>query len=444
MKKKRVRIVRLEAENIMKLRAFVLEPNDGVTYIGGKNGAGKSTALNLVAMTLGGKALCPSEPISKGKTHGESIVVLDNGLEVHRNFNKTRSGGTTSAVKVTNGENTAITSPQAMLNAMCNVASFDPAAFIHMDSAKQRNTLKKLIGLDNLDSGDAEREVLYQERTTANREIKRIEPQLSALGRENQGVPVEEISIKALVDELEKRREHNELETILRHATGSCRSNVEETSKVVGMRNLEIDALKNQLKKKTQFLEQDKALLATQKICAKQAEEKQIAFQPQDVSEIKAQLDTAEEQNAKAREENASRKERKRLSAELKSFRSESDAKTKQIRMIDEVKTEAIANAKMPIDGLGFDEEGVTFNDMPLDQASSAEQLRLSMAICAALNPTLGAVLIHDGSRLDKDSQELVRKMAEELDLQPLIEVVSEGPEVSIVIEDGMAKEPQE
>ena len=40
MKKKRVRIVRLEAENIMKLKAFVLEPNDGVTYIGGQNGDG--------------------------------------------------------------------------------------------------------------------------------------------------------------------------------------------------------------------------------------------------------------------------------------------------------------------------------------------------------------------------------------------------------------------
>ena len=42
----------------------------------------------------------------------------------------------------------------------------------------------------------------------------------------------------------------------------------------------------------------------------------------------------------------------------------------------------------MPVEGLSFSDDGsVTFNDLPLDQASHAEQIRVSMAMAMALIP---------------------------------------------------------
>ena len=49
---------------------------------------------------------------------------------------------------------------------------------------------------------------------------------------------------------------------------------------------------------------------------------------------------------------------------------------TEQINALDQRKTNALAGATFPVDGLGFDADGVTYQGVPLAQASSAEQIR--------------------------------------------------------------------
>lgn len=60
-----------------------------------------------------------------------------------------------------------------------------------------------------------------------------------------------------------------------------------------------------------------------------------------------------------------------------------------------------IAASHMPVPGLGIQDGIVTYNNVPFDQASSAEQLRISVAIAMAANPTLRILRITDGSLLD-------------------------------------------
>ena len=95
--------------------------------------------------------------------------------------------------------------------------------------------------------------------------------------------------------------------------------------------------------------------------------------------------------------------------------------------------------AEMPVAGLGFDESGVTFGGVPFGQASSAEQIRVSLAMAMALNPTLRVIRIMDGSLLDADSMAAIRAAAEEHDVQVWIEVVGDGDgdPATIVIDDG-------
>lgn len=117
------------------------------------------------------------------------------------------------------------------------------------------------------------------------------------------------------------------------------------------------------------------------------------------------------------------------------------DELTAEIEGIDAEKASLVSGAKMPIAGLGFDASGgVTFNDIPFEQASQAERLKVSMAIALAQNPKLKVVLIRDGNDLDRANLALVAEMAEAAGATVLIERVEDADGDGWTIEDGMVK----
>jgi hypothetical protein len=115
---------------------------------------------------------------------------------------------------------------------------------------------------------------------------------------------------------------------------------------------------------------------------------------------------------------------------------------TDRIDAIDTEKARLLSAAQFPVPGLSFGADGgVTLDGLPLDQASGAEQIRVSMAVALALNPTLRVVLIRDASLLDTDSLRLVAEMAAERDAQVWLERVGDGDVGAVVIEDGCVRE---
>ena len=110
---------------------------------------------------------------------------------------------------------------------------------------------------------------------------------------------------------------------------------------------------------------------------------------------------------------------------------------TFELVRIDKTKAEGLAAARFPIPGLGFEDGGVSYQGVPFKQASSAEQLRVSLAMAIALNPSLRVIRIADGSLLDSDNLTLIESMAREHDFQVWIEMVDDSGERGIVIEDG-------
>jgi len=132
---------------------------------------------------------------------------------------------------------------------------------------------------------------------------------------------------------------------------------------------------------------------------------------------------------------------RAELLSDAAKIKATADELTRQIDAIDNAKAQAMADAKWPVAGLGFSDTGVTYQGLPLEQASSAEQLRVSVAIGLAFNPKLKIILIRDGSLLDADSLALVANMAAEADGQVWLEVVGNREDCAVVIEDGSVKE---
>ena len=76
----------LDIENVKRVKAVSLTPSPaGLTVIGGKNGAGKTTVLDAIVWALGGEKYRPSEAQRDGSMTPPHIrITLSNGLVVER------------------------------------------------------------------------------------------------------------------------------------------------------------------------------------------------------------------------------------------------------------------------------------------------------------------------------------------------------------------------
>ena len=416
-----MKIIKLESENVKRLHAVQIKPDGSLIIIGGKNGAGKTSVLDSIQYALAGTDSIPSKPIREGEKR--ATVVLDLGdLRVTRIF--TEKG---SRLVVENKDGSVHKTPQSILDNLTGRLSFDPLEFARMDSKKQTVTLKNLMGFDFSDF-DKQREEVFNERTVVNREIKSLEARIGTTPTHD--VPEKEVSVGDLSEELERRMGANQVNATKR---GKCNEMEDSISRAV-------DGIEN-TKKQIAMLEEQLSdqVSAFETLQAQHAEAKKEAetLTDLDVDEIKERIGLAEETNAKIRSN--------RQLAELESQHAnkirEAGTLTKRLHEIDKEKSDLLAAAEFPVEGLAFNENGVLYNDLPFDQCSSAEQLRISVAMGIAMNPKLKILLIRDGSLLDGDNLSLIARMAEEEGAQVWLERVGEGKEVSVIIEDGSVKE---
>ena len=158
---------------------------------------------------------------------------------------------------------------------------------------------------------------------------------------------------------------------------------------------------------------------------------------PMNTAELGERLEGLEATNAAIRSNNTARAK----AAERQRLREAYESLTKRIQAIDERKAQALAAAVFPVEGLGFDDTDVTYQGVPLSQASSAEQIRVSVAMAMALNPELRVLRIMDGSLLDSDAMEAIRAQVADGDFQVWIERVGDADDGAVIIEDGQVSQ---
>lgn len=152
-----------------------------------------------------------------------------------------------------------------------------------------------------------------------------------------------------------------------------------------------------------------------------------------DTSDVDAQIAAAPDINASI-DRAAQYRERAR---KLGTMAVEIDKHSEQIEALDQQKEDALAAAEFPIPGLSFADGDVSYNGVLFEQLSSAEQLRVSLAMAMAMNPQLRVILIKDGSLLDETSLSIIREMAELRGYQIWLEVVGNRADATVIIEDG-------
>jgi hypothetical protein len=403
--KTQMRIVELRSENFKRLRAVRIRPAGCVVEVCGRNAQGKSSVLDSIEAALGGARALPARPVHSGAD--EARIILDLGeLTVTR---KCSADGKSTLV-VESKDAGKITRPQDLLDRLAAKIGFDPLAFSRMEPKAQSETLRKLVGLD-FTALDRKRQLAFDRRTGVNRDHAAEKARLDAMDPAA-GAPAEEEPIASLAAELSKGSAAQRQKTAAETNAANLRRSIGELEQQIFDLNVKLEEAREELK-------------AT--------EEEAASVTVPDTSEVEKRLSEANATNAKVRARKAYLEKRE----EVAKHKASSDELTAQIEAVDAEKRAALEAARFPVAGLSFDESGVTFNGLPLQQASSAEKIKVGLAVSRAMNPELPLCLIRDGSLLDDESMQTVADFAESYGMQVWVERVDSSGKTGIVIEDG-------
>jgi predicted ABC-type transport system involved in lysophospholipase L1 biosynthesis ATPase subunit len=438
-------ILEMRIENIKRVRFAHIKPKGNTIVIAGKNGQGKSSVLDAVAWALTGTSMIPRYPIRKGQRTGSVKVDIGDFL-ITRQFTvvdeekSTKDNTYLSKLLVTGKRGEAFPSPQVLLDKLLGKFGFDPMAFTRMGDDEQLEELRGLVKFDiDIDALDALQKADYDLRREAGRAVDALKSRLAAMAVPAADLPVDAIDVAAITEKLRNAATHNsgvaarrvEQESLLRRQVAALESAAkideqirEMISQAEGMdgksRTYTVNAKAHKNGLWQQLLKQAEAIVVGDEI---------------DTAAVAAELTRANETNAAIQRAANYRQLEKDLDAEDENW----TAIDKRMKERDLERAAAIARAQMPIEKLSIGHGEVVYNGLPLNQASNAEQIRVSMALGMAANPKVRLLCIRDGSLLDADSLKLIDELAEANNFQVLMERVETDGKVSVIMEDGEA-----
>lgn len=419
-----MKVLRLRCDNFKRLVVVDLSPNGDSVKITGKNKAGKSSILDAIEVAFCGAKSAPDKPIRKGQS-GAKIVVETEDLVVTRKWT-----AKSDSLLVANKEGMVYRAGQSVLDKLNGTLSFDPGAFSRMEPKEQAALLRKITGLDT-SKLEGERLRVYNERTMVNADAKKLSARVEAavLPECPDEIP-EEIDVASLV-------ELKDATVAELNANKACRD------KLQGSENA-IKAYDNEISRLQSLISDVKIRLECETKHYNEIAEKVDALKDPDVAPINAKLAKSKDHNEGVRrlqkfrdDFDRAEAEKARLEQEAKQAKDKADSLTARIEAIDATKQKMLADAKFPVPGMSVEGDTVLIDGVPFSQASTSEQIRIGLAMGAALNPELRVVLIRDGSLLDDESKAYVAKYATEHDIQVFMEIVDDQDGDGVEIVDG-------
>ena len=438
-----MKIIKLQAENIKKLKAIEIIPEGNVIKITGANEMGKSTCLDSIMWAISGTKSITEVPIRTGETKARIVIDLGDMI-VTRKF--TPSGST---LEVKNPQGLKYPKPQDMLDKLIGKFSFDPLAFAKANKKDQVDTLLGIVdiqvdaeklgtlagvvvaeGGNPLDVLNNVYKAVFEGRTVINRDRDRIKANYeSKVG----AVETEAVSISELVAEKDKLHAENKMNEQRRSLLQKKIKEGFDAEASVDLAGNEILKLKSDLKKKEEAYTVSVTTMSELKVDAELFTVEVNKLKDNDLTDVNTRISNADETNINAQKWDAF----KDAKHDYEIAQADSETYTSRLEAVKNYKNELMLAAKFPIEGLDFKNGGVFYQGLPFDQASSAQSLTVSLSIAMAINPELRVIRINDGSLLDKKHMAIIDEMAKDQNFQIFMECVDESGKVGIYIEEG-------
>jgi hypothetical protein len=399
----------LQVEGFKRVKLAHLEfgPDGGLALITGDNGDGKTSILDALDACFRGGDVIQSEPINRDSEKCRIRADLGD-LIVTRTFKRSEDGTkTTTSLKVEGADGALYGKPQQVVDGFLGKLSFDPLAFQRAKPVEQYMMLRDFVPGVDFDLIERQNKGDFEKRTDINREAKRLRSVAESI-YVPENCPRQRVSIDRLSKEL----------------ADAGRQNGERAAAVENLRNLkrQEDNISREIEALQERLRLTVAAIAATVI-------------PDEIDTTALQKEVARanetnklvEQYARRRDAEGMAEAEEKKAAELTAA---IDARKKRVR-------DAVASAEMPIEGIGFGDGQILYKGLPFDQASDAEQLRVSIAIAMAQNPQLRVIRVRDGSLMGPKSLKIVADMAAEKDFLVICEYVETSGKIGFVMEEG-------
>lgn len=406
-----MKVIELKAENFKRLEAVEISPSGDMVVVSGPNAAGKSSVVDSIFAALQARAILKEIPQPVREGQGKATITLNLGDYIVERTIKP-DGKTT--LKVTTGEGVPIRSPQAAIDGLLGSLSIDPSVFIRLKAGDQVSTLVELVDTEGfLAKNDAQHEAWYNHRTTVGRTRDQNKAVLNATPQPN--VPEVKPNVHVLKERVDDLRKNNLEYAEMQRIKGDWEDRVNSIAARITEQQKALEEAKESL---TVVLNSMEHFPERGDVDAAEAEWREGVEQLAEYDKVDA-WNAASEAHEKAEGEYA-------------------DATT-NLDTLKQNRQTWLAKAVLPVDGLGFDFDVpcVTYNGLPLQQASSSEQLKVGTAIAMAQNPELRVIRVSDGNCLDSTSFAMLAEMAAASDFQLWIEKVDETGDIGFYIEDG-------
>jgi hypothetical protein len=417
------KLLALQVEGFKRVKLAHLEfgADGGLALITGDNGDGKTSILDALDACFRGGDVIQSEPINRDSEKCRIRADLGD-LIVTRTFKRSEDGTkTTTSLKVEGADGALYGKPQQVVDGFLGKLSFDPLAFQRAKPVEQYMMLRDFVPGVDFDLIERQNKGDFEKRTDINREAKRLRSVAESI-YVPENCPRQRVSIDRLSKEL----------------ADAGRANADRQS-LIGQKEQLFDRITTNTRRLNQ-IEQEIARLKEEQSALTDAN---VGLRNQHAGwDIPAEIDTTAlqkevtkanetnklvEQYARRRDAEGMAEAEEAKSAELTAA---IDARKKRVR-------DAVASAEMPIEGIGFGDGQILYRGLPFDQASDAEQLRVSIAIAMAQNPQLRVIRVRDGSLMGPKSLKIVADMAAERDFLVICEYVETSGTIGFVMEEG-------
>lgn len=455
-------IKRLELLNFQVIKEFNADFNGNVYFITGDNELGKSTLLKAIGALLTGER---DDVLRKGETKGfAKMVVGDDGEEfdVSLSFTENNPRGTLTIKQKSTG---MATNNVSMLQRIFGYQDFDAVEFSRWSETaegrrKQIAVVKSLLApavRERIEAIDVEVSGLKTERTGVNRDVKTFNALVAQITTQIELGDVEKYATPIDVTELMEQQSTNaKLIEKAKTVRATLAQRTEELAAIPG----KIDAENNRYQCELETIKRrvadakaayEKAVADAERANAESADShaKELAFieeRKKDVETRKANCETwlaKYEQNnpektnvpellAKAEAHNKKYslvlqyKEKKQQFDDVKAKAEQMDAR---IDVLTKERAGLIANAKLPIDGLTFTDDGLELNGVPFvsGKVSDSQIMEVAAKLIIASNPTVKVFRIARGESLGEKRLTAIIDIAKRNGFQGFIEQVHRG-----------------
>ena len=412
-----MKIISFELENVKRVALVRMAPaENGLTVIGGKNAAGKTSILDGIIYALGGEKYRPGNLQRKdGLAPARIRIELSGGLIVERR-------GKNASLHVTDA--TGRRRGQKLLDDFIEELALNLPKFLAMKDDDKAEVLLRTLGIaDQLAALDIREKQAYDKRHDFGVIVDQ-KKKYAAEMKEYADVPETPVSAAEMIAESQAILKRNADRQELRKRMRELIAAKEAQQKKITEMNRQLAEELVRMTKLTEDLE------AAQQIPISEDES---------TAELEAKIADIDVLNAKIR-------------ANLDKAAAVADAEEYEQRMkpltdaLDAVRAERRAlleGAAMPLPELTIgknskDRPVLLYKGQPWDCMSTMERYRVAAAIVRKLKPECGFVLLDGLEAFDHDQMKAFDLWLTENDLQAICTRVGTD-DCSIVIEDGVA-----